>query len=384
MKRVLVIHPSVQPPGGGECVAAFAIQALRDRYDVQLLAFGPPDVGALNAHYGTNLSSRDFTYLDPGCSGLGTRRLPLRLSLLRIAYLQAAARRVVARLQPAVVIGFHGEMDVGVRAMQYVHFPMLSEPRPDAERWYHVKPLVWLYRRAALGRVSLDQVRRNYTLVNSTFVAERYTEAHGIEPAVLHPPVSFAASPQPWDAREDVFVCAGRISREKRIAEVVEILATVRRRGYDIALRLVGHVEQRDYARGLEPLLARHREWVRMEGPLPKAEYARLMAGARYGIHGMREEHFGIVVAEMQRAGCIVFAPDSGGPAEILGGDSRLLVKTDADAVEKIVRVLDDAALQRTLHAEALTRGASYSTERFTKELLDHVEAFQAGDLRPR
>jgi glycosyltransferase involved in cell wall biosynthesis len=108
------------------------------------------------------------------------------------------------------------------------------------------------------------------------------------------------------------------------------------------------------------------------------------MAESRYGIHGMHEEHFGIVVAEMQRAGCIVFASDSGGPREILDGDPRLLAKTDTDMVEKIVRVLNDAALQRDLHEEALTRGARYSTERFTKEFLEHVEAFRAGDLQPR
>jgi glycosyltransferase involved in cell wall biosynthesis len=384
VKRVLVVNPVLQPPGGGESVAAFAVQALRERYHVCVLALETPDVDALNSHYGTDLGSRDFTYLDPGRLGRSARRLPFRLSLVRIAYLQAAARRAIARLEPAVVIGFYGEMDVGIRAIQYVHFPTLFEPRPDLERWYHLKPLVWLYRRAVLSPQSLDRVRQNYTLVNSRFVAERYAEVHGIEPAVLHPPVPHVEAPQPWEAREDVFVCAGRISREKRIGAVVEILAEVRRRGYDVALRVVGPVTQPDYARGLEPLLARHREWVHVEGSLPKPEYARVLSGARYGLHGMHEEHFGIAVAEMQQAGCVVFAPDSGGPAEILGGDSRLLATSDADAVEKIVRVLDDAALQKDLHGEALARGARYGTERFTQEFLAHVEAFEEESPRPR
>lgn len=382
MKRVLVVNPSVVPAGGGESVAAFAIQALRERYAVSVLALKPLDVDALNARYGTALRPSDFTYIAPG--RLAPSPWGLRLGLLRIAHLQAAARRAIARLQPDVVIGFYGEMDVGVRSIQYVHYPTLFEPRPDADRWYHPKPLVWLYRRIALSRVSLDRVRRNLTLVNSAFVAERYTEIHRVVPAVLHPPVPRLETPRPWEEREDVFVCAGRISREKRIGALVEILAEVRRRGYGIALRVVGPVDQVGYARRLEPLFARHRDWVRVEGSPAKREYGRLLARARYGIHGMREEHFGIAVAEMQRAGCVVFAPDSGGPVEILGGDSRLLAKNDADAVEKIVRVLDDAALQRDLHDEALVRGASYSTERFSQELLDHVEAFQAGDLRPR
>lgn len=387
MKRVLVVNPKVAPPGGGECVAAWAIQALRERYAVSVLAFEPPDVEALNEYYGTSLQPGDFSYLAPRHLGHRLARLlPLRLVLLHEALLQGEARRVMREARPDLAIGFYSEMDVGIRAIQYVHFPTFFEPRSDADRWFHWGPFVWLYRRAALalGRVSRDRARRNLALVNSAFTAQSYAVAHGVKPVILYPPVPPVGTPRPWKAREDAFVCAGRISPEKRIEAVIGTLAEVRRRGHDVRLHVVGAGVDPDYARALDPLYARHRDWVRVEGPMPRSEYARLLTSVRYGIHGMQLEHFGISVAEMQRAGCVVFAPDAGGPTEILDGDPRLLVKSDADAVDKIVRVLEDAALQEELHEKALARSARYSSERFSAELLDHVEAFLAGDRPPR
>ena len=61
------------------------------------------------------------------------------------------------------------------------------------------------------------------------------------------------------------------------------------------------------------------------------------MATHRYGIHGMREEHFGMAPAEMARAGCIVWVPRGGGQMEIVGREPVLMYDSEDDAVEKIV-----------------------------------------------
>ena len=51
------------------------------------------------------------------------------------------------------------------------------------------------------------------------------------------------------------------------------------------------------------------------------------MASHRYGIHGMREEHFGMAPAEMVRAGVIVWVPRGGGQMEIVGREPALTVR---------------------------------------------------------
>jgi glycosyltransferase involved in cell wall biosynthesis len=46
----------------------------------------------------------------------------------------------------------------------------------------------------------------------------------------------------------------------------------------------------------------------------------------------MADEPFGMAVAELIRAGCIVFAPDTAGPAEIIGTYPALTFGSAAEA----------------------------------------------------
>jgi glycosyltransferase involved in cell wall biosynthesis len=89
----------------------------------------------------------------------------------------------------------------------------------------------------------------------------------------------------------------------------------------------------------------------------------------------MVDEHFGMAVAEMARAGCITFAHASGGPREILE-DARLLYDDADDAVAKILAVLRSAELQAELGRHVARRGACYSAERFTTTIRELVDAW--------
>ncbi len=58
--RVLIAHPYVYPSGGGNSVAAWALQALHDEYEVTLATLGPVDYNAVNGSFGTSLRKEDF------------------------------------------------------------------------------------------------------------------------------------------------------------------------------------------------------------------------------------------------------------------------------------------------------------------------------------
>ena len=60
LMRALVLHPSLQSPGGSSCLTAWALQALRDDFAVTLLSWADADVDTLNATYGTRLHAGDF------------------------------------------------------------------------------------------------------------------------------------------------------------------------------------------------------------------------------------------------------------------------------------------------------------------------------------
>jgi len=92
------------------------------------------------------------------------------------------------------------------------------------------------------------------------------------------------------------------------------------------------------------------------------------VAACRYGIHVMKQEHFGIALAEMVRLGLVCFAHNDGGSAEILGGDRRLLFDSPEEAVAKICRVLQDTRDLPAIRAGLANQAKTFSAERFMAE----------------
>lgn len=379
MKRVLLVQPSLNPPGGANCVAAWMVDALQDVSALSIVTLEPSDWTRINAHYGT--------HVDPGkiAEHVEAPRLApildaasLRLALVRLGVVLRAARRLDREVGYDLVMGADNEMDFGRVGLQYVHYPALHHFEHDARpRWFHrIPPLVGIYRQLALRAAgfSIERALANRTLVNSQYIADRFRALYGVVPEVLHPPVPGPFPEVPWSQREDEFVCLGRLSPEKEIAKVVGILEAVRARGHAVRLRLIGPpARDRGFRRELDRLLARHAAWVRIEGSLSRRDVAERVSRCRYGIHGMVGEHFGIAVAEMQRAGCLVFAPARGGPAEILGGDRRLLYDDPSAAVERIDRVLRDAALREDARRASAVRSDRFTAERFVAALRRRV-----------
>ena len=124
---------------------------------------------------------------------------------------------------------------------------------------------------------------------------------------------------------------------------------------------------------------APHRDWISFHHGIPRNELVRLVADSRFGIHAMKDEHFGIAVAELQRAGCVTFVRGGGGAPEIVDHDERLVFESVDDAVEKIDRVLRDEALQAELRDDVDQRRDRFSEERFMREIRGAVDCFEPG-----
>lgn len=379
-RRVLIVQPSLQPPGGGQSVCAWMIQALQDEHHVGLATWMPVDVDAVNRWYGTSIrASAITTHVTPAGIWRALDSGPGRLALLKAALLLRFSRRLGAEYD--VLISAENEADLGRPAIQYIHYPRLLRPRPSWDlRWYHQSNTVLAAYYATCARImggSLDQAARNVTMANSTWTAQRMRElCPESRVTVVHPPVPGDFPDTDWAERENGFLCIGRFSQEKNLGQVIEILAAVRRVVPDIHLHLVGSRGTRADYRRLETAARPHAAWVRIDHDLSRADLVRLIATHRYGIHGMTEEHFGIAPAEMVRAGCVVFLPASGGQTDIVGQDERVLYRTPAEAVAKIVRVLTSPAEQETLRTYFAGRRDLFSVERFMRTIRNAVERF--------
>jgi glycosyltransferase involved in cell wall biosynthesis len=381
-RRVLVAHPSLNGDGGADQVAAWTLQALCDDFDVTLLTAGVPvDFERVDAFCETALadSGIEVRVALPAMQSL-LNRSPMRLALLRIALMLRDLRRFERRERFDCVVSTFNEMDFGRPGIQYVHFPWSAVPRPEWERrWFNRSALaVRAYHAAvrAVGGISREGMRANTCIANSRFVADHVERTLGVDCTVVSPPVPGRYSPPPWSERRQEMICVGRISPEKRIDEVIEIVRQVRDRGHPLGLRIFGLPEAPAYVNKLQNTARTLGDWVAIEIGVPRERLREAMQSARFGIHAMRDEHFGIAIGEMLRAGCVTFAHDSGGPAEILDGEEDLLFGDLDDAVAKISRVLTSEENIEALRSRLAERAASFTTERFTEAIRDAVHRF--------
>lgn len=373
MTRVLLVQPSLLPPGGGNGVANWMIQALRDDHEVTVLTWQPIDVARVNRYYGTSLRPADLRVLRvPARWRWPVQALPTPVAHLRRCVLLRACRRIADAYD--VVVTAHNEADFGPRrGVQYVHYPWTHErPRGDV-RWYHLTWLVNAYYRACewLGGIDFERMKANVTLANSAWTAGLLRDRLGVEARVLHPPIAGEFPDTPWERRRDGFVCLGRFSREKRLGALVEIVERLREGRPDLTLSIVASGDDAVYESEIRAFV-RARPWVTIHSDIARSDLIELLATHRWGIHGMSAEHFGMAVAELVRAGCVVFAPHDGGQVEILD-DERLTYADADDAVAKIRAVMDDAELLLDLREHLEARGAAFSAERFMTEVREVV-----------
>ena len=361
----------MDPPGGGNAVAAWMLQALADRHQVSTLTVDPWVARVVDDFYGTRLTGSDVTQLHVGAIGSVIAYLPGRLDRLHLALLFRKAAAVAGDFDLCVTADNYGAFTKP--GIQYVHYPTPLRPPPT-----RLAPLVHAYYIGcdAISGLSWNAVRRNLTLSNSSWTAVNLAREHGLRSEVLYPPVGSPGRGMPWQKRSNTFLCIGRFHPCKRIELAVSIVERSRKVLPDATLVIVGSPVDAEYHTRLRTLV-NDRPWVTMMEDLSQADVYALIQRARYGIHAMEGEHFGIAAAEMASAGCLVFAHDSGGVVEVIDKQSELVWSSVSDAVYRIAHVASNPDLQRALSARVAAHAKRFSTERFMNEFRGFVARFE-------
>jgi glycosyltransferase involved in cell wall biosynthesis len=379
--KVAIVHPRLGF-GGSEARALWTLEALKGKYGVSLITDGDVDLPRLNECYGTNLKRTDFSILRVPLP-IGLRRTT-RFAALRGHFIQRFCQRVAPRFD--LMISTYNPCDFGVRGIQCIadfSFDEVLRPAFDPvgpgwkAHWYRDSLLrrVYLKLCSSISRSNPEAWKKNLTLVNSNWSAKLMRQRYGLEARTLYPPVADGFPSIPYSERENGFVCIGRLVPGKHIDRVIEILSRVRRRGHDVHLHIVGGAVDSQYVRALKELCRKHRDWVFLEGAVFGERKKELIAKHRFGISGRTHEAFGIAVAEMVKAGCIVFTPNGGGQVEIV--DHPDLVYSDVDdAVLKIERVLESASMQEGLRRHLSRAAQRFSVENFQRGIRDAVAKF--------
>ncbi len=368
--------------GGSEAVVMWGAEALKRDFDVSIVTSSAIDLAALNSYYGTAV----------GPDEVKLRRVPIPRLLskirggdaIRASFSQRRIRSAVRGYD--IVFSAYNFCDCGFPAVHLLDLAWDSDlrvqfvptPRGFQGLFHRVAPLRAAYLWLA-GRIAGSSGRDMFSggdvlLANSRWVASVLGQKYGLKCGLLYPPVPGIGAETAHSERIDDFVCMGRISEEKRLERIIEILARVRARGHQVRLRIVGGFGANIYARGIQSLV-KDLPWVVLEGSISHQRKVEILRSSRYGIHGAEGEAFGIAVAEMVRAGCITFAPATGGPAEIIDHPA-LLYRGEDDAVEKICAVMGSERMRSELRAHLRRQADKFSAENFMRHIRAIVVEF--------
>jgi len=351
--------------GGGEVVTAWSIQALKDDFDVFLFTFAKISPKEINNLYGTKMSDQDLKVVNPPGSFI-FRLLP-GLGLLKYHCLVAYSK--IFRTKMDILFGTYKEIDFGVKGVQYIHFPELDYSNYDLGRiskhYYRNKFLRDAYKGFCyfISGGQESKTKDNITLTNSYWTGKKIKERMGIDSEVVYPPVLNDFPKIDWDRKEDYFVCLGRISPEKRTKLVIEIIDKVRKEGFDVKLRIIGPVGDTRYFKEIKKIQSQV-NWIEIFTSVNRSDLVSIVSKSKYGLHGRKDEHFGIGVAEMAKAGCLVFVPCGGGQTEIINSDELIYAQKE-DAIRKIINILKDEKLRDIVRDKIKNDVKLFSTDNF-------------------
>lgn len=362
----------------------WGIQALWQDYEVSVLTGCGFDLDRLNEHCGTRVNKEDFhVHVSPHWSN----RLIGHTDALRGALYARYARYQALRFE--LCLSGYNIVDFGKPGIQFIADFSFSEPLrreydpmpAGAKRLMHRPGMLrraYLALARAIGGRSKYDGSEDWIIANSHWTADILRSRLGlVSNRVIYPPVAAAAPDVPWEKRADGFCVLGRISHEKRIERLIDILGRVRAQGHDVRLHVIGGIGDDAYGRLIRKNIEANQSWCFADGAQFGAQKLALLAGNRYAIHGRTGEAFGIAVAEQVKAGCIPFVPSEGGPAEIVGTDA-LTYESEDEAVGKILAVLADSTRQDHLRAHLARRAGMFSAERFVSEVRSVVAEWLA------
>jgi len=367
-KKIAVYYPAFLG-GGAETVALWILEALKEKYDLTLFTISNVDFERLNSMYGTHLSHQSIIVkpLLPKPLALFSNSSISNSSHLRMILFHFLMRYMKAHQEEYdLTMSAYNAADLGQKGIHYVHWIKVLEGQPFYE---------WI------SDFSKERMKSNVLVTNSQVVAGYVKQEYGCDSVVVYPPVVLDTQEISWEQKDNAFICSGRLTEAKQPHKVIQILERVRNQGFDIKLHITGGgggAYAWKYHRFVKKMVAERSSWVTLYENLKYADYVKILAKCKYGIH-FKEEPFGISIAEMVKAGAISFVRSKGGQVEIVGRQNEaLFFNNEKEAVEKIVAVLSSSETQKKLIEVLQEQKNLFSTERFMREMLNVVDNYFA------
>lgn len=377
MTRIAIVHPDLNKKGGAESIAMNVMNALQQKHKIDLITLTPPKIPQLEEYYNISVSI-DNIYTEGDIGPIlerTTSKLSQAVGIGNFGALDAALINRIARRreqQYDLVFSTMSEMYFEVPSIQYVHYPNFYRRIIEQEGTF-LNTLYGIVCSSLAKANNIPQKNVEY-ISNSEWTAERFQEIYDRHPKVVHPPIdSSEFNPVPWEDRKEGILTVGRISKDKRIIDILDTFSLLKDSGYAGELHLVGPVHDKQYLNDIKQSTESIPD-VHLHGPLSRAELTTMMSEYKYGLHAKEREHFGMVVAEYVASGMIPFVPNSGGQQEIVGRISNLTYDSWNSLYNKIESVISDPNLQNTIRDKLSSQTPNLTQNQFREQIADIVE----------
>lgn len=385
MKKVLLYYNFSFSFGGGDFLPLSFIAELQNACDLTVALDKTDGLRQAAEIYGITIDPSAFKVEQVTPKGYDIKRHNAYLSLYRARKLKKLARKA------DLCISLSNITDFGRPAHHFMNMLAFGD---DAFTAYvksgkkaNRKTLSGICRsvagtlfRAVLGMRTKSRIIRDpneHVYPNSRFVERLMTEFYGpFNSTVFHPPTLFAVR-NPSIRRDPLkVVCIGRILREKRITDIIDIVRRARSlSNQGLTLHIAGRIDQEPaYGEALRKIASQER-WVVLTGALYGKEKEEFLTSGTYAVHAERDEAFGISVAEYLVAGLVPVVPDEGGSCEVVSNPD-VTYHTNEDAAQILARLLADEEFRARQQASCAARAKFFSRDAYLdrqRELLREI-----------
>lgn len=380
MKRVLVYYRHFTTLGGAEFLPLTFISELQKTCDVTLALDCTSNVGTAMREFNIRLDLSKLKIVQVMPADYRTTDSGFSLSFYRFRRLKRLAKDADICISLANIMDFGKPahhfliaVDLGDKAfLNYVRNGAGPSRVPWTKRvrWFLLDECV----RPLLGMRSKRKIisrAKEPIYPNSFYVENMIKRFYGpCNSRVFYPPTVFEFGKKDVPRNPLHVVYLGRIVPEKCVADIIGIVGRARAlSGRDILLSIAGHWGSKEFKEEIMRLTS-GKNWIVFPGEVFGGKKESLLLSATYAIHAMREEAFGISIAEYLKAGLIPVVPDEGGSCEVVG-NPELSFRTNEEAADILVRLLDDPEFRERQRRLCGERAKIFSEDAFRRRQHD-------------
>ena len=383
MKNVLLYYNFSYPLGGGDILPLTFASWLQSRCDLTLAVDSEAGFRKAVEAFGIPLDMERIKVAPLLPDGLGPRLHTAFWSYRRSTRLKRLAAKADLCLSAANVTDFGRPAHHFINMLSGVDHAFTAQsgivrPKASIKRFLVdevIRPLVGM---RSKRRIFADGRERFYS--NSRYVHDRLTAFYGdFHDTIFYPPTTYepedSADTPPRDPLR--VICLGRISPQKRILDIIDVVERARAlSGKDIRLTVAGPCGSGEYATKVRQIVAA-RPWITLvDGVFGRAKDDLLRSGG-FAVHARRDEEFGIAVTEYLKAGLIPVVPDEGGSSEVVAA-RELTYATNDDAAHILAHLVTDDGFRAAMQRHCARRATDFSRDAYLARQHDLLQRILA------